>query len=232
MMLRSLKAVALLPLALVIWSSAAFIISYGVAVLKGHVDPLLPFISDIGTTSPESCIFGFMINISAFLGTVTIYLKFKMVKRQTETSHFISPMFNIVSSIFGLVSCVGMCIVANFQELAVPLIHDGGALLTFVCGVIYVILVTVISCKACPQWSLFLISVIRIIISVVSYIAVVLLIVGASLISILNLKLNTGTKAYLIHHISAISEWIVAFNFLLFFLTFIPEFQVGIYEPR
>ncbi|XP_028934777.1 DNA damage-regulated autophagy modulator protein 1-like isoform X2 [Ornithorhynchus anatinus] len=225
MMLRSLKAVALLPLALVIWSSAAFIISYGVAVLKGHVDPLLPFISDIGTTSPESCIFGFMINISAFLGTVTIYLKFKMVKRQTETSHFISPMFNIVSSIFGLVSCVGMCIVANFQELAVPLIHDGGALLTFVCGVIYVILVTVISCKACPQWSLFLISVIRIIISVVSYIAVVLLIVGASLISILNLKLNTGTKAYLIHHISAISEWIVAFNFLLFFLTFIPEFQ-------
>lgn len=68
---------AFVPFLLVTWSSAAFIISYVVAVLFGHVSPFLPYISDTGTTPPESGIFGFMINFSAFLGKCTIIINEK-----------------------------------------------------------------------------------------------------------------------------------------------------------
>ncbi|GAB1295469.1 DNA damage-regulated autophagy modulator protein 1 [Apodemus speciosus] len=109
---------AFVPFLLVTWSSAAFIISYVVAVLSGHVNPFLPYISDTGTTPPESGIFGFMINFSAFLGflcAATMYTRYKIVEKQNETCYFGTPVFNLVSLVLGLVGCIGMGIVANFQ---------------------------------------------------------------------------------------------------------------------
>lgn len=41
--------------------------SYIVAVLEGHVVPTVPYISDAATYSPESCIFGQLINIGSVL---------------------------------------------------------------------------------------------------------------------------------------------------------------------
>ncbi|XP_004700799.1 DNA damage-regulated autophagy modulator protein 1 [Echinops telfairi] len=117
-MLCFLKGMAFVPFLLVTWSSAAFIISYVVAVLWRHVNPFLPYISDTGTTPPESGIFGFMINFSAFL-----------------------------------------------------------------------------------------------------------VIVCASLISITKLEWNPEEKDYVYHLVSAICEWIVAFGFVFYFLTFIQDFQ-------
>lgn len=43
-MLCCLPGVACVPALLVSWSSAAFIISYVMAVLAGHVEPLVPYI--------------------------------------------------------------------------------------------------------------------------------------------------------------------------------------------
>lgn len=43
-MLCFLRGMAFVPFLLVTWSSAAFIISYVVAVLSGHVNPFLPYI--------------------------------------------------------------------------------------------------------------------------------------------------------------------------------------------
>lgn len=39
-----LRGMAFVPFLLVVWSSAAFIISYVIAVLFGHVSPFLPYI--------------------------------------------------------------------------------------------------------------------------------------------------------------------------------------------
>eukprot|EP00071_Canis_lupus_P025579 XP_022259136.1 DNA damage-regulated autophagy modulator protein 1 isoform X8 [Canis lupus familiaris] len=147
-MLCFLWGMAFVPNLLVTWSSAAFIISYVVAVLSGHVNPFLPYIrvgkpsshpqpsqavspqvsgrpaeiprgtappSDTGTTPPESGIFGFMINFSAFLGAATMYTRYKIVEKQNQTSYFSTPVFNLVSLVLGLVGCIGMGIVANFQ---------------------------------------------------------------------------------------------------------------------
>ena len=61
----------------------------------------------------------------------------------------------------------------SLQELAVPVVHDGGALLAFVCGVMYTLLQSIISYKSCPQWNSLSTCHVRMAISAVSCAAVV-----------------------------------------------------------
>lgn len=219
-----MPGVAFVPALLVCWSSAAFIISYVIAVLGGHVEPLLPYISDTGTKPPESGVFGFMINISAFLGATTMYIRYLILEKQNESSNFMSSLCNLITLCIGLLGCFGMGIVANFQELAVPSVHDGGALVAFVSGVVYITLQSIISFKSCPQWNSHSTCYIRMAIAVVSCMAVIPMIVCASLISI-KIDWIPGEKDYTYHLVSAICEWTVAFGFIFFFLTFIRDFQ-------
>ncbi|XP_025939742.1 DNA damage-regulated autophagy modulator protein 1 [Apteryx mantelli] len=220
-----MPGVAFVPALLVTWSSAAFIIPYVVAVLGGHVDPLVPYISDTGTKPPESGIFGFMINISSLLGVATMYIRYLIIEKQNESSHFISSSFNILSLSIGLMGCVGMGIVATFQELSVPSVHDIGALVAFGSGVVYITLQSIISYKSCPQWNTYLVCHIRMAISVISCVAVIPMIVFASQISMTKIHWIPSEKDYVYHFVSAICEWIVAFGFILFFFTFIRDFQ-------
>ncbi|XP_004844907.1 DNA damage-regulated autophagy modulator protein 1 isoform X3 [Heterocephalus glaber] len=220
-----LRGMGFAPFLLVTWSAAAFLISYVVAVLAGHVDPFLPYISDTGTTPPESGIFGLMINFSAFLGAATMYIRYKIVEKQDPAGHLGTSLLNMVSLGLGLVGCFGMGIVANFQELAVPMVHDGGALLAFMCGVVYTLLQTVLSYKCCPQWNSRTTCHVRMAISAVSWAAVVPMIACASLISMTKLEWSPKEKDYVYHVVSAICEWTVAFGFIFYFLTFIRDFQ-------
>ncbi|XP_059582427.1 DNA damage-regulated autophagy modulator protein 1 [Alligator mississippiensis] len=220
-----LPGLAFVPALLVSWSSAAFIVSYVIAVLEGHVQPLVPYISDTGTKPPESGIFGFMINISALLGAVTMYIRYLIVEKQKESSDFVGSLFNLITLCIGLLGCIGMGIVATFQELAVPSVHDGGALMAFGAGVVYITLQSIISYKSYPQWSSRCICYIRISISVVSCIAVIPMIAFASRISITKIDWIPGEKGYVYHFVSAICEWTVAFGFVFYFLTFIRDFQ-------
>ncbi|KAM8979046.1 DNA damage-regulated autophagy modulator protein 1 isoform 2-T3 [Sarcophilus harrisii] len=166
-----------------------------------------------------------MINFSAFLGAATMYTRYKIVEKQNQTSYFSSPIINLVALVLGLVGCIGMGIVANFQELTVPVVHDGGALLAFVCGVMYILLQSVISYKSCPQWNRLSTCHIRMAISALSCAAVIPMIACASLISITKLEWNPEERDYIYHVVSAICEWTVAFAFIFYFLTFIQEFQ-------
>ncbi|XP_038243235.1 DNA damage-regulated autophagy modulator protein 1 isoform X1 [Dermochelys coriacea] len=224
-MLCFMPGAAFIPALLVCWSSAAFIISYVIAVLGGHVEPLVPYISDTGTKPPESGIFGFMINISAFLGAATMYIRYLIIEKQNESSDFMNPSCNLITLCIGLLGCIGMGIVANFQELSVPSVHDGGALVAFGSGVVYITLQSVISFKSCPQWNSHCTCYIRMVISIVSCIAVIPMIACASLISITKIDWIPGEKDYIYHFVSAICEWTVAFSFIIFFLTFIRDFQ-------
>ncbi|KFO19762.1 DNA damage-regulated autophagy modulator protein 1-like [Fukomys damarensis] len=220
-----LWGMAFVPFFLVTWSAAAVIISYLVAVLSGHVNPFLPYISDTGATPPESCIFALMINFSTFLGTATIYMRYKILEKQNETSYFSTPIFNLASLVLGLVGCIGIGIVANFQELTMPLVHHSGTLLASLCGVMYILLQSLISYKTCPQWNSLSMCHVRMAISVVSCTAVLPMIACASMISITKLKWNPKEKDYVYHLVSAICEWTAAFGFIFYFLTFIQDFQ-------
>lgn len=48
-------------------------------------------------------------------GAATMYTRYKIVEKQNQTSYFSTPVFNLVSLAVGLVGCIGMGIVANFQ---------------------------------------------------------------------------------------------------------------------
>ncbi|KAJ7329080.1 hypothetical protein JRQ81_015254 [Phrynocephalus forsythii] len=219
------RGAALVPLLLVSWSSAAFILSYAIAVLDGHVEPIFPYISDTGAKPPESGIFGFMINVSAFLGAITMYMKYLIIKEQNEISRFIFPCFNSLALCVGILGCIGLGIVASFQELTVPAVHDGGALVAFVSGAIYISLQTIISYRSCPQWCTPYMCHTRLFLSVMTSVAIIPMIACASLISITKIDWNPGEKDYVYHFVSAVCEWTVAFSFVMFFLTFVKDFQ-------
>lgn len=81
--------------------------------------------------------------------------------------------------------------VISLQELAVPVVHDGGALLAFICGVVYTLLQSIISYKSCPQWNSLSTCHIRMAISAVSCAAVIPSILSASVGVLVNLTLPT-----------------------------------------
>ncbi|XP_072340879.1 DNA damage-regulated autophagy modulator protein 1 isoform X1 [Scyliorhinus torazame] len=216
-----------LPVTLVIWSCAAFAISFAIAVLMRHVRPLVPFISDTGTKPPESCIFGLMINLSAFLGLVVMYTRYKLLLTLNERKATINLKLNLPALICGALGCLGMCIVANFQETALRNVHDIGALLAFIMGTVYLVLQSLISIKMMPYHHTALVCYFRSMLAIASVIATIPMIVCYALAvhSNPNLDWKKGTKGYTFQVVSAVCEWLVAFNFNFFFITYIKEFQ-------
>ncbi|XP_062913715.1 DNA damage-regulated autophagy modulator protein 1 [Mobula hypostoma] len=217
--------ISCLPTALVIWSSAAFIISFIIAVCDGHVSPFIPFISDTGATPPESCVFGIMVNISAFLGAFTMYVQYKMLQAVNEANPIISPHWNRAALVLGLLGSLGMCIVANFQETTARIVHDIGALLTFGMGTLYLTLQTYISYRMqnlCNNHTVFLV---RIVLMGVSGAAFIIMLVCYFLSGQSNFNWKPADKGYGCHVASAVCEWIVGFCFNFFFMTFIRDFQ-------
>ncbi|XP_012814426.1 DNA damage-regulated autophagy modulator protein 1 isoform X1 [Xenopus tropicalis] len=220
-----LHGAAFLPSILVIWSSAGFLFSYIISVLIGHVPPFVPYISDTGTSPPESGVFGFMISLSAMLGAATMYTRYKILEKQNHSTDFLPYYFNKTSLAIGLLGCIGMGIVATFQEMAVPAVHDAGALITFICGVLYILLQSYISYKSCPAWNTRVTCHIRMAISVIAFIAVVPMIACSLQTGTTKLYWKPSDEGYHYHLTSAICEWIVAFGFNMYFLTFIRDFQ-------
>lgn len=214
-----------LPTFLVIWSSSTFIISYIIALFRRDVDVVLPYISDTGATPPESCVFGFMSTITAFAAFATMYAEYKFVERVHERTGAVSPVLNKASFGVGIISCVGMCLVATFQETTVMAVHDLGALLFFIFGVIYTIIQSVISYRAHPHGSSKWMCHFRAFFAVVACLAVFPTIFCAVSVGTSKLHWDTNDKDYTLHIVSVACEWITAFSFVFFFLTYIQEFQ-------
>ncbi|KAH0618993.1 hypothetical protein JD844_018588 [Phrynosoma platyrhinos] len=144
------QGLSILPLALVIWSSASFLFSYITAVLLHHVDPLVPYISlfgevlnhkkgsimcfisfsDAGTTPPERCLFGIMLNIAALLGIATMFVRYKQVSALIPEEPKLLRL-NKKSAVFSM--------------------HVIGACMTFGVGAIYILTQTILSYKMQPE---------------------------------------------------------------------------------
>ncbi|XP_053099352.1 DNA damage-regulated autophagy modulator protein 2 isoform X2 [Hemicordylus capensis] len=226
------QGLSFLPSALVIWSSASLVFSYITAVLLHHVDPLVPYISDAGTTPPERCLFGIMVNISALLGIATMYVRYKQVSALNPEEPKILRL-NKAGFLLGMVSCFGLCIIANFQKSTLISMHIIGACLTFGIGAFYILVQTILSYQMQPAIHGKGIFWIRLTVllwcasSIVSmFISSVILysgLYGTGLVQ--KLHWNPQTKGYTAHIISTISEWSLAFSFLTFFLTYIRDFQ-------
>ncbi|XP_033844971.1 DNA damage-regulated autophagy modulator protein 1 [Periophthalmus magnuspinnatus] len=208
------QGLCILPVILVTSSSATFIISYIIAILRRDVDVFLPYISDTGNSPPESCIFGLMTFVSACAGVSTIYAMYKFMAKLGEDTGTISTCWNKAALGFGLISCFGMCVVATFQETAVETVHLIGALLFFLCGALYISLETYLSYCSYPYGSSLFICRARFIISVISVVAFFPTVICKFL-----------EKDPLLQKTSAGCEWIVAFSFISYFYTYVHDFK-------
>ncbi|NXK72848.1 DRAM2 protein, partial [Amazona guildingii] len=226
------QGLSFLPVVLVVWSAASFVFSYITAVILHHVDPLVPYISDMGTTPPERCLFGIMLNISAFLGMATMYVRYKQVEAlNPERSRILR--LNKIGLTLGLMSCFGLCIIANFQKCILYYVHVVGACLTFGVGAIYMLVQTILSYLMQPELHSKDIFWIRLTTSLWCWSSIVSMFVssvvlysglyGTNLVQ--KLHWDPQEKGYTAHITSTASEWSLAFSFLSFFLTYVRDFQ-------
>ncbi|XP_038871165.1 DNA damage-regulated autophagy modulator protein 2-like isoform X2 [Salvelinus namaycush] len=145
------EGLCILPVALVLWTTATFIFDYITAVVLRHVDPLVPYISDTGTVAPERCVFGIMLDMSAFLGVATMYVRYKQVQALTDEEESKLHKLNVLGLVLGWTSSFGMCIVANFQKTTLFFMHLVGAILTFGVGALYILVQTLVSLYMQPH---------------------------------------------------------------------------------
>ncbi|KAM9772241.1 DNA damage-regulated autophagy modulator protein 1 [Syngnathus typhle] len=214
-----------LPVFLVVWSSCTFIVSYVIALFRRDVDVLFPYISDTAANPPESCIFGLMTFVSACAGMATVYTRFKFVEKMSQGMIGGSPRLNKTALVLGLLACLGMCVVATFQETAVMVVHDMGALLFFVTGVLYILLQSVISYRSFPYCTSAAVCRARLLVAVIASLAFFPTVVCAFFVKQNDLHRDTKSKDYPFHVASAVCEWMVAFSFVCFFLTYIDDFK-------
>ncbi|TDG96588.1 hypothetical protein EPR50_G00230210 [Perca flavescens] len=220
------QGLCFLPAFLVIWSSSTFIISYIIALFRRDVDIIFPYISDTGALPPESCIFGLMTFISACAGIATIYARYKLVEKLSVDTRVVSPHLNKTALVVGMFSCLGMCVVATFQETTVTVVHDIGALLFFVSGVLYIIFQSLISYHVYPFGSSLGVCRARVAIATLASFAFFPTVICANFVKKATLHRKTGDEDYPFYLASAICEWIVAFSFICFFLTYIEDFKL------
>ncbi|KAJ6654355.1 hypothetical protein lerEdw1_006948 [Lerista edwardsae] len=107
---------------------------YAMAVANGSVNitEAFPYISTCGAYPPQSCIFGQILNLGAFLGVVICYVKYQQVR-----DYGCHSRLNSVGLVLGLLCAFGSSIVGNFQQYNQLEMHLFGAFLAFVLGILY-----------------------------------------------------------------------------------------------
>nr|XP_026692660.1 DNA damage-regulated autophagy modulator protein 2 [Ciona intestinalis] len=229
------RGMAFLPIFLVVWTYLTFMTSYIIAVSRGDVDPGFPYISDTGARRPESSIFGQMLNISAVAALACLYIRYKQVDGYLEklemTKFNIVNRLNKIGMFFSVLICLGISLVANFQETSVLYVHLVGAMLAFGLGTLYEFLQTYITYKMHPEVNGRRIFHARLAVCVVSLMAFVGGFIATSCTTAVNkagdIKFHwkPGQPGYSAHLASTILEWVLAGSFLAYFFTFIRDFQ-------
>lgn len=227
------EGLCVLPAALVTWTAATFIFAYIMAVILRHVDPLVPYISDTGTVAPERCVFGLMLNVSAFLGVATMYVRYKQLQALMDVNDTRLNLLNQIGFVLGCGSSLGMCVVANFQKTTLFAMHLVGAMLTFGVGALYILVQTLLSYRMQPHIHSKTIFWTRLSVCVWTFSSIISMFVSSVIMywtlsgTEVNQKLHwtPGELGFTPHIVSTISEWSLALSFISFFLTYIRDFK-------
>eukprot|EP00112_Aurelia_sp_Birch-Aquarium-sp1_P010335 Seg2211.2 transcript_id=Seg2211.2/GoldUCD/mRNA.D3Y31 product="DNA damage-regulated autophagy modulator protein 1" protein_id=Seg2211.2/GoldUCD/D3Y31 len=214
--------------------TVSFITAYAISVTSDHVNPLLPYISETGTTAPESCIFGLFLNLGAFLAFVCMFIRHENFANYTTQQT--GQLLNNIGLFLGFFSAFGMCIVANFQETNVLSVHLVGATMTFACGVIYCWIHSYLSYKTRENGLNTTCTIyFRFFLAIFTTIFFTFVFVGASVANVDWKNGNDQNKTkmhwdhtlpgYDWHLTSTFAEWLMAICFICFFFTFYREFR-------
>lgn len=228
-----MSKIFLFPIAVFVLFQTTFICTYIAAILQGHVVPDIPYISDAATYSPESCVFGQFINIGSVMLGIVIYIRYRQIERLTiHHPSLIGTIkrWNDVGFWFGIGSCFGISIVANFQETNVRIAHFVGAIMCFGSGTIYFWIQALISYGLQDYVATPFIVKVRLGFSVLCtiffFVAAICGIISHILFNGLNpRKWYPSDGGWEYHVASSISEWIVSTIFSFYILTFSDEFR-------
>uniref|UniRef100_A0A8C6GW38 DNA-damage regulated autophagy modulator 2 n=1 Tax=Mus spicilegus TaxID=10103 RepID=A0A8C6GW38_MUSSI len=226
------QGLSFLPSALVIWTFATFIFSYITAITLHHVDPALPYISDTGTIPPERCLFGVMLNIAAVLGIATMYVRYKQVHALNPEENLIIKL-NKAGLVLGILSCLGLSLVANFQKSTLFIVHVCGAVLAFSMGSFYMFVQTILSYQMQPKIHSKQVFWVRLLLVIWCGVSALSMMTCSSILYssdfgpdvVQKLHWNPEDKGYVLHLVTTAAEWSMSFSFFGFFLTYIRDFQ-------
>lgn len=215
---------------------------YIIAVSLGHVTPGFPYISDDGTQKPESNIFSQMLNMTAFLVGLTVFVRYKQVE-QYYRDH-LSPesakilRWNLHSLYLGWAAAFGLSLVANFRENEVFAVHVLGAMLCFGAGISFTWLQTLLSFRMHPLVNTLRMARLRL--AMCTIMSVCFLV--SSILGPISFSYFTGDNFYkwtskdggwVPHVISSSCEWVMAVMLNIFILTFTREFhKISMTSPR
>lgn len=230
--IMAIEGLHLLPLALFVLFPSTFLGTYIAAVLQGHVEPEFPYISDAATYSPESCVFGQLINMCTVLLCIVIYVRYCEVIQfyNDYAAHPRIMRLNKASVYLGFISCFGLSLVANFQETNVIYVHLTGAFLCFGVGTLYFWVQALCSYHMHPVANSLKMAHFRIVLASICTIFFVILTV-TGVMSHLQFHGKNPRKWYppdggwVLHVISTASEWVVAICFCFYILSFTSEFR-------
>lgn len=215
-----------------------------------HVYPLFPSISDTGSEEPESCVFSMLLNLTAAALLFVVYVRHKQIseffraKNLSDKKQYVS-IVNLVSTAFGILACLGLDIVANFQINRVEYVHDTGVLLCYWCSSVYIFIQTVLSFWMIPDMTSLWIVAVRGILGVTATIFVLVNIISEAFaekefkdfkgeINRTNIvSWDETDPGYANHIIAGVSQWITVIALGSFILTYYVDFKrVTIYPPE
>ncbi|KAK9717482.1 Frag1/DRAM/Sfk1 family [Popillia japonica] len=232
--------VYILPIVVFIWFPITFLVTYLIALQAKDIVAFMPYVSDTGTYSPESCVFGQMLNTGSILIGVVIYIRYRQLQEQSNYFHFVSSVktLNRHCLWLGISATFGVSLVGNFQETNIFTVHMLGAAMAFGLGTVYQILQTLISIRIYPKVGSKNVNYYRIAISGCCFISciITLIFAGISLLAFDGEDITKWTSnyaGYKEHVVSAIAEWITITLTMGFICTFTHEFRnLIIYEPE
>ncbi|XP_044258904.1 DNA damage-regulated autophagy modulator protein 2-like [Tribolium madens] len=211
------------------WFILTFIISYLVAIYNDHVVKFFPYISDTGTVPPDSCIFGQMLNFGAVFMLITMYVRYRTLQLIPQRRYLKAfQVLNRCSNLFGSLSCLGISIVANFQEKSEITVHFIGAFMAFGVGAVYCIIHAYLTWFSYSSKFLKYLRILLSILLIPSY-------VSTSVSSTLAfnkfngknaLKWSNNDDGYELHLVATFSEWIMAIVMAAFVTTYYVEFKL------
>ncbi|KAJ3628553.1 hypothetical protein MTP99_015852 [Tenebrio molitor] len=217
-----------LPIFTALWLLCTFIISYLVAVFNNHVYEFFPYISDTGAYPPESCIFGEMLNIAAVFMLITMYVRYKVVELIDHKNIKKCKTLNNWSTLFGALSCLGISLVANFQETSEINVHFVGAFLAFGVGAIYCLIQAYLTWLSYSSKAL---KCLRILLSGL-LIPFYIITTACSMLSFnkfdgnSQFKWNYKNSGYELHLVATFAEWIMAILMTLYIGSYYVEFRL------
>ncbi|GMT20066.1 hypothetical protein PFISCL1PPCAC_11363, partial [Pristionchus fissidentatus] len=235
-----LKQLWILPIVTSVFCLIGIVVPYAIGAATGHIQAILPFISDGGAYSPEKNIFSLFQNISALLIIVTTYIKHLQFVTYYQSRRLDKywRTLSIITMLFGFLAAAGLCVVGNFSEMDELDVHDVGALVTFFSAIFYLCFsagLSFLTPLLCSPPVAFL----RVAMAVVAIVSLVFHEITLQF----NIFVPAGTNQtefvsgyvpeflepdspfYVNHIVATGTEWLLGFVIFSYFVTFVEEFR-------